>query len=93
MLLIKVSAPVFNQVVHNQSVLQNQIAAMSLAQPPPAQGVPPVQHVAFPMQQPFQPPMQQQHYQQAASYGRGQQGQFQGGCGGQGGRGRGFGGS
>jgi hypothetical protein len=37
--------------------------------------------------------MQQQQYQQAAWYGRGQQGQFQGGHGGQGGRGRGHGGS
>ncbi len=50
----------FNQVVQNQSVLQSQIAAMSLAHPPPAQPAymaPPVQQVAFPMQQPFQPPM------------------------------------
>ncbi len=86
-------APMFNQVVQNQSVLQNQIAAMLLAQSPPAQVAPPVQHVAFPMQQPFQPPMQQQQYQQAVWYGGGQQGQFQGGYGGQGGRGRGRGGS
>jgi hypothetical protein len=50
-------APTFYQVVQNQSILQNQIAAMLLAQPPLAQVIPPVQHVAFPMQQPFQPPM------------------------------------
>jgi hypothetical protein len=66
---------------------------MLLVQPPPAQVVLPVQHVAFPMQQPFQPPMQQQQYQQAAWYGCGQQGQFQGGGGRQGGRGWGRGGS
>jgi hypothetical protein len=86
-------APAFNQVVQNQSILQNQIAMMLLAQTPPAQVVPLVQHVAFPMQQPFQPPMQQQQYQQVAWYGRGQQGQFQGGHGGQGGREQGRGGS
>jgi hypothetical protein len=86
-------APTCNQMVQNQSVLQNQIAAMLLSQPPPAQVVPPVQHVSFPMQQPFQPPMQQQQYQQAAWYGCGQQSQFQGGPGRQGGRGRGRGGS
>jgi hypothetical protein len=84
-------AQAFNQVVQNQSVLQSQIAAMSLAHPPPAQPTylaPPIQQVAFPMQQPFQPPMQQQQYQQQAGYERGQQG-FQGGRGAQGGRGRG----
>jgi hypothetical protein len=58
-------APTFNQVVQNQSVLQSQIAAISLAQPPPVQAlpafmVPPIQQVAFPMQQPLQPTMQQQ---------------------------------
>jgi hypothetical protein len=44
------------------------------------------------MQQPFQPPMQQQQYQQQAGYGRGHQG-FQGGHGAQGGCRRGRGGS
>ncbi len=57
----------FNQVVQNHSILQSQIAAISLAQPPPVQAppafmVPPVQQVAFLMQQPFQPPVQQQQY-------------------------------
>jgi hypothetical protein len=79
----------FNQVVQNQMILQNQIAAMSLAQPPLAQApahqyiVPPIPHVAFPMQQPFQRHMQQQQYHQTNGFGRGQQGQFQGGRGGQ----------
>jgi hypothetical protein len=50
-------APAFNHMVQNQSNLQNQIAEMSLTQPSPAPVVLPVQHVAFPMQQPFQPPM------------------------------------
>jgi hypothetical protein len=86
-------APTFNQVIQNQSLLQNQIAAMFFVQPPPTQVVLLVQHVAFPMQQSFQPPMQQQQYQQAAWYGRGKQGQFQGGHGGQGGRGWECGGS
>jgi hypothetical protein len=88
-------APAFNQVVQNQSVLQSQIAAMSLAHPPPAQPAyvaPPIQQVAFLMQQPFQPPMQQQQYQQQAGYGCGHQG-FQGGRGAQGGCGRSHGGS
>jgi hypothetical protein len=85
--------PAFNQVVQNQSVLQNQIATMLLAYPSPVQAPPafivlPVQQVAFPMQQPFWPPMQQQQYQQTVWYGRGQQGMFQGGHGGQGGQGR-----
>jgi hypothetical protein len=86
-------APAFNQVVQNQSVLQSQIASLSLAHPPPAQPAyvaPPVQQVAFPMQQPFQPPMQQQQYQQEAGYRHGHQG-FQGGHGAQGGRGHGRG--
>jgi hypothetical protein len=49
----------FNQVMQNQTILQNQIAVMSLAQPPPAQApaqqyiVPLIPHVTFPMQQPF----------------------------------------
>ncbi len=90
--------PAFNQVMQNQSVLQSQIPAMSLARPPPVQAppafiVPPVQQLAFLMQQPFQLPMQQQQYQQAAGYGQGQQGMFQGGHGGQGGRGHSRGGS
>ncbi len=60
-------APAFNQVMQNQSVLQSQIAVILLAQPPPVQAppafmVPPVQQVAFLMQQPFQPPVQQQQY-------------------------------
>jgi hypothetical protein len=62
-------APVFNQVVQNQSTLQNQIAAMLLVQPPLAQVVPSAQHVAFPMQQPFQLPMQQQQYQTSKRHG------------------------
>jgi hypothetical protein len=92
-------APAFNQFMHNQLVLQNQIAAIAMAQLPPAPApaqqyiVPPVPHVAFPMQQLFQAPMQQQHFQQTAGFSCGQQGQFQGGRGGQGGRGRGHGGS
>jgi hypothetical protein len=86
-------APAFNCMVQNQSVLQNQIAAMLLTQPPPAPAVPPVHDVAFPMQQSFQPPVQQQQYQQVAWYGCGQQGQFQSGRGRRGGRGRGRGGS
>jgi hypothetical protein len=66
-------APAFNQVMQNQSVLQSQIAMMLLAQPPSVQTPPafinlPVQQVAFPMQQSFQPPMQQQQYQQTAGY-------------------------
>jgi hypothetical protein len=58
----------FTQVVQNQTILQNLIAVMSMAQPPLAQApayqyiVPPVFHVAFSMQQPFQAQMQQQHY-------------------------------
>jgi hypothetical protein len=32
-------APAFNQVMQNQLILQNQIAAMSMAQPPPAQAL------------------------------------------------------
>jgi hypothetical protein len=87
--------PAFNQVVQNQFVLQSQIRAMFLAHPPPVQPAyvaPPVQQVAFPMQQPFQPPMQQQQYQQKAGYGHGNQG-FQGGHGAQGGHGSGCGGS
>ncbi len=87
-------APAFNQVVQNQSVLQQQIAAMSLAQPPRAPQtymVPPAPptHVAFPMQLPFQAPMQQQQYQHSAVFGRGQ-GYARGT---QSGRGRGQGGS
>ncbi len=39
-------APAFNQVVQNQSILQSQIAAMSLARPPPAQPA----YVALPIQ-------------------------------------------
>ncbi len=31
--------PAFNQVVQNQMILQNQITAMSLTQPPPAQAL------------------------------------------------------
>ena len=58
-------APAFNQVVQNQSALQMQIAALSVSQPPVAQAHP-VHHVAFPMQQPFQPAAPQ--YQ---GYGRG----------------------
>jgi hypothetical protein len=55
-------APAFNQVVQNQLVLQSQITAILFAQPPPVQAptafmVPPVPQVAFPMQQPFQPPV------------------------------------
>jgi hypothetical protein len=59
-------APAFNQVAQNQRILQNQISAMSMAQPPPTQAqahqyiVPPILHVAFPMQQPFQVQLQQQ---------------------------------
>jgi hypothetical protein len=54
--------PAFNQVVQNQLVFQSQIAARLLAQPHPVQALPaftnpPVQQVAFPTQQPFQPPM------------------------------------
>ncbi len=88
-------APAFNQVMQNQSVLQNQIAAMLLAQPPPAQALPqqqfmvtPVPNVGFAMQQPFQQPVQPQQYQQAAGHGRRQQGQYQGRRGGQSGQGR-----
>ncbi len=72
---------------------------MSLAQPPLAQApahqyiVPPTPHVALTMQQPFQGHMQQPQYHQTNGFGRGQQGQFQGGRGDQGGRGRGCGGS
>jgi hypothetical protein len=92
-------APAFNQFVHNQLVLQNQIAATAMVQPSPALApaqqyiVPPVPHIAFPMQQPFQAPMQQQHFQKNAGFGRGQQGQFQEGHGGQGGWSRGHAGS
>jgi hypothetical protein len=86
-------APAFNQVMQNQTILQNQIAVMSMAHPPPTQApanqyiVPPVHHVAFLMQQPVQAHMQQQQYHQTNGFGRGQQGQFQGGRGSQGGRG------
>ncbi len=86
-------APALNQVVQNQIILQNQIATMSIAQPPPSQAlanqyiVPTVPHVAFPMQQPFQAHMQQQQYHQTNGFGCGQQGKFQGGHGGQGGQG------
>ncbi len=79
----------FNQVMQNQTILQNQIAAMSKAQPPLTQAlanqyiVPPVPHVAFPMQQPVQAHMQQQQYHQTNGFG----------CGGQGGRGCGCSGS
>ena len=49
-------APAFHQVVQNQSILQQQIAAMLITQPPPsALATHPVQQVAFPMQQPFPP--------------------------------------
>jgi hypothetical protein len=51
--------PAFNQVVQNQTLLQQQIAALSVAQPPPITVTHPVQQVAFPMQQPFQPTAQQ----------------------------------
>jgi hypothetical protein len=92
-------APTFNKVMQNQTILQNQIATMSMAQPPPTQApahqyiVPPLPHVAFPMQQPFQAHTQQQQYHQTYGFGRRQQGQFQGGHGGQGVQGRGCGGS
>jgi hypothetical protein len=74
-------APALNQVVQNQSVLQSQTAVILLAQPPPVQAppafmVPSIQQVAFPMQQPFQPPVQQQQYQQAGGHGCRQQGMF-----------------
>jgi hypothetical protein len=42
-------APAFNQVVQNQTTLQHLITALSVAQHRP------VQQVAFPLQQPFQP--------------------------------------
>jgi hypothetical protein len=57
--------PAFNQVMQNQTILQNQVAAVSMAQPPLTQAlanqyiVPPIPHVAFPMQQPVQAHMQQ----------------------------------
>ncbi len=47
-------APAFNQVVQNQTTLQQQIAALSVARAPPVTQARPVQQVAFPMQQPFQ---------------------------------------
>jgi hypothetical protein len=87
--------PAFNQVVQNQTILQHQIAALSMAQPLWTQApvhlyiVPPILHVAFPMQQPFQAHMQQQQYHQINGFGCGQRGQFQGGRGGQGSQGRG----
>ncbi len=92
-------APAFNQVVQNQSALQMQIAAMSVAQAHPIAQAHPVQQVAFPMQQPFHPiaPQYQGYgrgtYQQGGrgtqSYhrGRGYQGGRQGRGGGRG-RGR-----
>jgi hypothetical protein len=84
-------APTFNQVVQNQSVLQNQVAAISMAQPPPVQSPPPqflilpVPQVTFPMHQPFVPSFQTQQFQPAAR--RGMQGQYGYGHGNQGGRG------
>ncbi len=39
-------APAFNQFMHNQSVLQNQIAMIPMVQPPPAPA--PVQHYIVP---------------------------------------------
>jgi hypothetical protein len=86
--------PAFNQVVQNQNVLQHQIAAMSLNQTPPLQAPPayvqpPVQQVAFPMPQSYQPCMQQQPSHQANAYGWGQQNFYHGGRGGGRGSGRG----
>jgi hypothetical protein len=80
-------APAFNQVVQNQNVLQHQIAAMSLNQTPPLQAPPayvqpPVQQVAFPMPQSYQPRMQQQPSHQTSAYGWGQQNFYHGGRGG-----------
>jgi hypothetical protein len=46
-------SPAFNQIVQNQTILQNQIAAMSMAQPPPTQApanqyiVPPIPPIAY----------------------------------------------
>ncbi len=87
-------APAFNQVVQNQNVLQHQIAVMSLTQTPPLQAPPayvqpPIQQVAFPMPQSYQPRMQQQPSHQTNAYGQGQQ-NFSHGRGG-GGRGSGQG--
>jgi hypothetical protein len=59
-------APAFNQVVQNQTTLQQQIAALSVARSPPIAQAHPVQQVAFPMQQPFQ-----QMGTQYQGYGRG----------------------
>ena len=60
-------APAFYQVVQNQSILQQQLAALSIAPPPPPTFAPhPVQQVAFPMKQPF-PPTTPQY----PGYGRG----------------------
>jgi hypothetical protein len=84
-------APAFNQLVQNQSVLQDQIAAISMSHPPPAQTPPPqflvplVPQVAFPMHQPFAPSFQHQQFQPAA--GQGMQGQYAYSRGNQGGRG------
>ena len=66
--------PAFNQVVQNQNVLQHQIAVMSLNQTPPLQAPPayvqpPVQQVAFPMPQSYQPRMQQQPSHLTNAYG------------------------
>jgi hypothetical protein len=67
-------APAFNQVIQNQTILQQQIAAMSIAPPPPtAVATHSVQQVAFPMQQPFQPTAPQY-----PGYGRGTSQQFTG---------------
>ena len=59
-------APAFNQVVQNQTALQHQIAALSVARAHPVAQAHPVQQVAFPMQQPFQ-----QIGTQYQGYGRG----------------------
>ena len=79
-------APAFNQVVQNQTALQMQIAAMSVA--PPLAQAHPVQQVAFPMQQPFHPIAPQYQGYGRGTYqhgGRGAQ-SYQGGRGYQGGR-------
>ena len=65
-------APAFNQVVQNQTALQQQIAALSVAQTHPVAQAHPVQQVAFPMQQPIQ-----QIAPQYQGYGKGTY-QFQG---------------
>jgi hypothetical protein len=87
-------APAFNQVIQNQNVLQHQIAAMLLNQTPPLQAPPayvqpPVQKVAFPMPQSYQPHMQQQPSHQTNAYGWGQQNFYHGRRGGGRGSGRG----